>query len=68
VSEQLPRSFRREILDEPTDLRAAWEANASDWIAAARAPNHDSYWLYHREQFRWARQDASLATSRTIRS
>jgi ubiquinone/menaquinone biosynthesis C-methylase UbiE len=46
-----PRSFKRELLDGATDLRAAWEANASDWIAAARAPGHDSYWLYHREQF-----------------
>jgi ubiquinone/menaquinone biosynthesis C-methylase UbiE len=46
-----PRSFRREILDDATDLRSAWEANAADWIAAARAPGHDSYWLYHREQF-----------------
>ena len=46
-----PRSFKREILDEATDLRSAWEANAADWIAVARAPGHDSYWLYHREQF-----------------
>ena len=47
----LPRSFTREIVDDSTDLQAAWESNAADWIAAARAPGHDSYWLYHREQF-----------------
>jgi ubiquinone/menaquinone biosynthesis C-methylase UbiE len=44
-------SFRREILDESSDLRAAWEANAADWVKVARAPDHDSYWLYHRDQF-----------------
>jgi ubiquinone/menaquinone biosynthesis C-methylase UbiE len=44
-------SFKREVLDEPTDLRAAWEANAADWVEVARAPGHDSYWLYHRDQF-----------------
>ena len=47
----LPRSFKREILEDATDLRGAWEANAADWVAVARAPGHDSYWLYHREQF-----------------
>lgn len=33
------------------DLRASWEAHASDWIAWARADGHDSYWRFHREQF-----------------
>jgi SAM-dependent methyltransferase len=42
---------RREIVDEPGDLRAAWEQNAPGVIDWFRAPDHDSYWLYHREQF-----------------
>jgi SAM-dependent methyltransferase len=33
------------------DLRESWETHASDWIAWARAPSHDSYWRFHREQF-----------------
>jgi SAM-dependent methyltransferase len=33
------------------DLRASWEAQASQWIAWARADGHDSYWNYHRDQF-----------------
>jgi SAM-dependent methyltransferase len=41
----------REIVDEPGDLLAAWEQNAPGIIAWFRTPNHDSYWLYHREQF-----------------
>ena len=32
-------------------LRDAWEENASDWIAWARAPGHDSYWRFHRDAF-----------------
>jgi ubiquinone/menaquinone biosynthesis C-methylase UbiE len=51
VTDPPQRSFKREILDEPTDLQVAWETHAADWITAARAPGHDSYWLYHREQF-----------------
>ncbi|HEX3453971.1 MAG TPA: methyltransferase domain-containing protein [Gaiellaceae bacterium] len=43
--------MRREIVDEPGDLRAAWEQNAPEVIAWFRTPDHDSYWLYHREQF-----------------
>ena len=33
------------------DLRAAWEAQASEWIAWARKAGHDSYWRFHRDQF-----------------
>jgi SAM-dependent methyltransferase len=51
VTEPPPGEFRREILSQPGDLKSAWEENAADWIAAARAPGHDSYWLYHRDQF-----------------
>jgi SAM-dependent methyltransferase len=43
--------MRREIVDEPGDLRAAWEQNAPGLIDWFRTPNHDSYWLYHRDQF-----------------
>jgi SAM-dependent methyltransferase len=42
---------RREVVDEPGDLRAAWEQNAPEVIAWFRAEDHDSYWRYHREQF-----------------
>jgi SAM-dependent methyltransferase len=33
------------------NLRDAWEAHASQWIDWARAPGHDSYWRFHRDQF-----------------
>jgi SAM-dependent methyltransferase len=33
------------------DLRAAWEEHAAQFIAWARKPDHDSYWLFHRDQF-----------------
>ncbi|HUG64236.1 MAG TPA: class I SAM-dependent methyltransferase [Gaiellaceae bacterium] len=33
------------------DLRAAWEEHAVEFIAWARKPDHDSYWLFHRDQF-----------------
>jgi SAM-dependent methyltransferase len=36
---------------ESGDLRVAWEEHASEFIAWARKPNHDSYWRFHREQF-----------------
>jgi SAM-dependent methyltransferase len=42
---------RRRVVDEPGDLRAVWEENAPEVIAWFREPDHDSYWLYHREQF-----------------
>jgi len=32
-------------------LRANWDAQAGQWIAWARAPGHDSYWRFHRDQF-----------------
>jgi len=32
-------------------LRAAWEHNALEWAEWARAPMHDSYWRFHRDQF-----------------
>jgi len=32
-------------------LRAAWERNAIAWATWARAPMHDSYWRFHRDQF-----------------
>ena len=33
------------------DLRAAWDSQTTRWIAWARAPMHDSYWRFHRDQF-----------------
>lgn len=33
------------------DLRDYWEAHANQWIEWARAPGHDSFWRYHRDQF-----------------
>jgi SAM-dependent methyltransferase len=33
------------------DLSERWEAHAAEWIAWARAPEHDSYWRFHRDQF-----------------
>lgn len=32
-------------------LSDAWEREAARWIAWARAPGHDSYWRFHRDQF-----------------
>jgi SAM-dependent methyltransferase len=34
-----------------SSLRAAWEDQASNWIAWARTPGHDSYWQFHRDRF-----------------
>jgi len=42
---------RRRLVDEPGDLREAWETHARDAIAWFRAPDHDSYWRFHRDQF-----------------
>lgn len=36
---------------EGTDLRAAWEHHAAEFVAWARAPDHDSYPQFHRELF-----------------
>jgi SAM-dependent methyltransferase len=33
------------------DLRSAWEESASDFVAWARTPGHDSYWNFHRDLF-----------------
>jgi len=33
-------------------LEDAWEAEAERWASWARAPGHDSYWLFHRDVFR----------------
>jgi SAM-dependent methyltransferase len=33
------------------NMRDAWEAEASNWVAWARTPGHDSYWRFHAEQF-----------------
>jgi SAM-dependent methyltransferase len=35
---------------ESADLAAAWEEHAAEFIAWARKPEHDSYWLFHRDQ------------------
>jgi SAM-dependent methyltransferase len=51
VTDEVPRRFEREILSNPTPMRAAWEASARDFIAWVQAPDHDSYWLYHRDLF-----------------
>jgi SAM-dependent methyltransferase len=33
-------------VEEPHDNRSAWESEAPNWIAWARAPDHDDYWDY----------------------
>jgi SAM-dependent methyltransferase len=33
------------------NLRAAWERHAGEWVAWARKPGHDTYALFHRDQF-----------------
>ncbi|MCH7789966.1 MAG: class I SAM-dependent methyltransferase [Acidobacteria bacterium] len=35
----------------PDSLINAWRSHADNWITWARAPGHDSYWRFHREQF-----------------
>jgi hypothetical protein len=32
-------------------LRHEWERVAGDWVRWARAPGHDTYWRFHRDQF-----------------
>ena len=32
-------------------LQECWETKAAEWIEWARAPGHDSYWRFHRDQF-----------------
>ncbi len=36
---------------DSADLRSAWEEHASDFVAWARRPGHDSYWRFHRDLF-----------------
>jgi SAM-dependent methyltransferase len=43
-------TITRTTMDFP-HLAAGWEAEARQWIAWARAPGHDSYWQFHRDQF-----------------
>ena len=41
----------KRITTEAAQLSAGWEAEARRWIEWARAPGHDSYWRFHRDQF-----------------
>jgi SAM-dependent methyltransferase len=36
---------------ESVDLAAAWDAQAPNFVAWARRPEHDSYWHFHRDVF-----------------
>jgi hypothetical protein len=38
-------------------LKDRWEVEAERWIKWARAPDHDSYWRFHRDQFLRLRDD-----------
>ena len=51
MSKEPDRPFVREFPTGSEDMATAWDRHATDWIAVARAPGHDSYWLYHRDQF-----------------
>ena len=33
------------------ELSRAWDEHAEKWIAWARTPGHDSYWVFHRDVF-----------------
>src|SRR5205085_4681501 len=44
----LPRTIGEETA---VSLSDAWEREARAWIEWARAPGHDSYWRFHRDQF-----------------
>jgi SAM-dependent methyltransferase len=33
-------------------MRDGWEEQAENWVRWARAPGHDSYWQFHRDEFR----------------
>ena len=33
------------------ELSRAWDDQAAKWIAWARKPGHDSYWIFHRDAF-----------------
>lgn len=45
------RMRRRRLPLGALSLREAWRRNALNWITWSRAPNHDSYWRFHRDQF-----------------
>ena len=47
----VPRSGNLKWLRAAMNLRDAWEQQAQQWIEWARAPGHDSFWRYHRDQF-----------------
>ena len=51
MTDEQDRPFVREFPADARDMRAAWEENASGLDRGVRAPGHDSYWLYHRDQF-----------------
>ena len=36
---------------DDSTLRDAWDDQASNWVAWARTPGHDSYWQFHRDRF-----------------
>src|SRR3954468_7009993 len=50
LQESLPMTVTRTTMDV-AQLSAGWEAEAGRWIEWARAPGHDSYWRFHRDQF-----------------
>jgi SAM-dependent methyltransferase len=53
VTDEQDPAATRFIRQEASDsLSTAWEAEAERWARWARAPGHDSYWLYHRDVFR----------------
>jgi SAM-dependent methyltransferase len=50
MTQREPRPLTRTRL-ESADLAAAWEQHASEFVAWARTPDHDSYWHFHRDLF-----------------
>ena len=50
MSHPADRPLDRTRLDS-ADLAEAWEEHSAEFIAWARKPGHDSYWLFHRDQF-----------------
>lgn len=49
-SDQVGR-YERTAGEPSKSLAEVWAAKADSWIAWARAPQHDSYWLFHRDVF-----------------
>jgi SAM-dependent methyltransferase len=39
------------MTDHTRPLSESWDLHAYEWIAWARAPEHDSYWTFHRAAF-----------------